>query len=106
MVRNHQEAVGHRTGRLLLPAAPGEALILRSEVVLDTAGRPGRLGEDSPEPLVSLSGLPRLWLAGALVIPGTEAGPGATVAIRGEHGQSTPTSAVGASAVAGRSCWW
>jgi len=70
VVRNHENTVGHSHHRLLLPAAPGEPMVLRPEIGPGVTGGPRGRDESRPQPLVPLPGLPRLPLPSTLVVAG------------------------------------
>src|SRR5574341_583248 len=90
MVGDHQYAVPHRHGGLLLAPAPDQAAVLGGEVARGVAGGPGGLDEGCPEPPAPLPGLPGAPLPRALVVAGAEARPGGAVAVGGEDAHIGP----------------
>src|SRR5207245_2181936 len=78
-----EDAVGDGDDGLVLTAARGQVLILAGEIgVLGVTGGMRGFGERGAEPHIAfagLAGLAALTLASALVVAGTEAGPGCQV---------------------------
>src|SRR6266446_1920024 len=77
VIRRDEDAVARGEGGLLLAAAVREAGVLRAEIGPPAAaGTPAALDQQRLEPAVALAGLTRLPLAGTLIVPGADAGPG------------------------------
>src|ERR1700694_2331807 len=78
-----EDAVGDGDCGPLLSATGGEANVLGLEVAATLAGGGMRcLGESGPQPAVSVTSASRTSLAGAFIVAGTDASPGAKMAHR------------------------
>jgi hypothetical protein len=76
VVRGNQDAMAHRDDGLLVPAVAHETAVPGSQgTARPSRRRQGGLGQGRTQPAVPPSRLPRLVLARALVIAGTEARP-------------------------------
>jgi hypothetical protein len=75
-----QNTVGDHDGRLLFPFPASEPAKFGPEICLFGMARcMGTFDEDCPEPLIALAGPPTLALAGTLIVPWADLGPGAKV---------------------------
>ena len=75
-----QNPVGDHDGRLLFPFPARKSAKFGPEIGLFGVARGmGTCDEDGPEPLIALAGPPTLALAGTLMVPGADLGPGAEV---------------------------
>jgi len=90
VVGDHEEAVGHRDGRRLLPALTVDPVGLGAQVARGVACCPRRLGEGYPKLLAAFPGLARFPLARPLGIARAKPGPGGAMPVGGELSHVDP----------------
>src|ERR687885_771932 len=80
MVDDDQQAVCDGHGGFLLAEAAGQAAVLGSQVAAPAPSScQGALDQGRPQVAIALAGLATVPLAGALVVAGTQPGPGGAV---------------------------